>query len=110
MPRTATNKKQLAKIEIPKRTKIGGQTIKVSSDAETELILTELGAAGACNPFEKVIYLLTTLDEEQDGEVYLHELIEFSNAFRTLELPHPTIQILAQDLHQALTSGRGKLR
>lgn len=65
---------------------------------------------GFFSPTEAEIVIGTEGKRTHREETYIHELIEIAVWVYDLRIPHEHIQQLGVALHQALTSGKGRLR
>lgn len=91
-------------MRIPARTQIGGHKIRVKHGD-----VKERGMLGECYSNKQLILIAPDSTKIQQEETYCHEIVEYANNLYELKLDHPTIQVLGAALHQALTSGEGRI-
>lgn len=92
------------KIRIPRTFRIGSQLYHVNYDASLE----EEELSGECDRDTNQVRLNPLDSETKQEDTFLHEVIECIAILRDMELDHWKIQLLANDLHQALTTARGR--
>ena len=94
-------------MNIPRFVTMGGHRISVrfADDNET----TRHGIAGFFDYKVPEIVIGKSAPPSQREETFIHELIECADWLYGLNIPHGQIQDLGIGLHQALTTGEGRL-
>ena len=93
-------------MQIPETFQLGGHVFTVVLDDE----LPSTRVMGECNTGTKKVRLASWMKDTQLEETYIHEIIESISLLHELNIDHSKICTLAVGIHQALTSGQGRLR